>query len=238
MTASFRVVIEKLRALQDLDLRLFALDREITDGPLAVASYLRSIAAVDAKIAALDERTKLLKAQAKLRENEAKTAEAKVEKLNHQAGEVKTNREFQALRSEIANAKLDVTKQEDEILKIMEAVEVQDKLTATAKEERAREQRKYDVERAKVDQAIDGLKASRAELAKHRPPLTVDIPLESLTIYDRVAKARGAGVVPLEQDFCSGCMERLTKNDVYTIVNATRLVQCKSCGRILYSDAH
>jgi len=106
-------VIQKLRTLQALDVRLSRLDREITDGPLAVASYLRAVAAADAKIAALEERTKLLKAQAKLRENEAKTAEGKVERLNTQAGEVKTNREFQALRSEIANAKLDVTKQED-----------------------------------------------------------------------------------------------------------------------------
>lgn len=237
MTASFRDVIDKLRALQDLDLRLFRLDREIKDGPLAVAGFLRAIAAVDARIAALEERTKLLKAQAKLRENEAKTAEARVERLNQQASDVKTNREFQALRSEIATAKLDVTKQEDEILKIMEAVEAQDALVAAAKEDRAREQKKYDAERAKVDAAIDGLRASRDEMAKARPPLTVDVPLESLQIYDRVAKARGAGLVPIEQDFCSGCMERLTKNDVFTIVNATRLVQCKSCGRILYSEA-
>jgi len=237
MTASFRDVIDKLRALQDLDLRLSRLDREITDGPLAVASFQRSVAAVDAKLATLEERAKLLRAQAKLRENEAKTAEGKVERLNQQASAVKTNREFQTLRSEIANAKLDVSKLEDEILKIMEAVDAQEKLIAAAKEERAREQKKLDVEKAKVDAAIDGLKASRAEMAKGRPPLTVDVPVEALSIYDRVAKARGAGVVPIEQDFCSGCMERLTKNDVYTIVNATRLVQCKSCGRILYSEA-
>lgn len=236
MTASFRDVIQKLRTLQALDLRLARLDREITDGPLAVASYLRAVAAVDAKIAALDERVKLLKAQAKLRENEAKTAEGKVERLNTQASEVKTNREFQALRSEIANAKLEVSKQEDEILKIMEAVEAQDKLIAVAREERAREQKRYDAEKVKVDAAIDGLRASRAELAKERPPLLVDVPKEALSIYERVAKARGDAVVPLEQDFCSGCMERLTKNDVVTILNASRLVQCKSCSRILYAD--
>lgn len=235
MTASSREVIDRLRALQDLDDRLARLDREIHDGPKAVETYLRAVAAVDAKLAAIEERTKLLRAQAKLRDNETKAAEAKVEKLNQQASEVKTNREFTAIRSEIANAKLEVTRIEDEILKIMEAVEQQEKLTAVAREERARESKRYEAEKAKVDAAIDGLRASRAEVAKDRPTLTKDIPAQVLGIYERVLKARGNAVVPLEQDFCSGCLERLTRNDCLAVLNSARMVQCKSCSRILYA---
>ena len=235
MTATSREVIDKLRALQDLDDRLARLDREIHDGPRAVETYLRAVAAVDAKLAAIEERTKLLRAQVKLRENETKVAEAKVDKLNQQASEVKTNREFTAIRSEIANAKLEVGRVEDEILKIMEAVEQQEKLAAVAKEERARESKRYEAEKQKVDAAIDGLRANRAEMAKSRPALTKDVPAATLAIYERVLQARGNAVVPLEQDFCSGCLERLTRNDCLAILNSVRMVQCKSCSRILYA---
>ncbi len=235
MTATSREVIDRLRALQDLDARLARLDREIHDGPKAVETYLRAVAAVDARLAQVEERNKLLRAQAKIRENEVKVAEGKVEKLNQQASEVKTNREFTAIRSEIANAKLEVGRVEDEILKIMEAAEQLDKLATTAREERARESKKYEAEKSKVDAAIDGLRAHRAELAKERPTLTKDVPAATLAIYERVLQARGNAVVPLEQDFCSGCLERLTRNDCLAILNSARMVQCKSCSRILYA---
>jgi len=236
MSMTPREVIERLKDVQELDQKLAALDREIDGGPKAVASFTRAVAAVDAKSAVIEERTKLLRAQVKLRENEARTAQAKVDRLNEQARGVKTNREFTTIRSEIANAKLDVTKQEDEILKIMEAVEVQEKLIAAAREERAKEQKKLDVERAKVDAAIEGLKASRTDQARARPAMLVGLPPEALSIYERVLKARGAAVVSLEIDYCSGCMERLTRNDIFAVQNFSRLIQCKSCSRILFAQ--
>jgi predicted nucleic acid-binding Zn-ribbon protein len=237
MTATPREVIQRLRELQDLDRRIADLDRDVSGGPRAVEAFARAVAAVDAKIASLEERTKLLRAQAKLRENEAKTAQGRVDRLNEQARTVSTNKEFTAIRSEIANAKLDVSRLEDEILKIMEAVEQHEGLLAAANEERAKEQKRLDGERAKVEAGLDGLRRERARLAESRPTLTKDVPAEALAAYDRVLRARGNAVVPVEVDYCSGCNERLTRNDVYCVQNASRIVQCKSCARILYWDA-
>lgn len=118
----------------------------------------------------------------------------------------------------------------------MEAVDAQEKVVAAAKDERAKEQKKLDAERAKVDAAIEGLKKSRAEQAIGRPALTHGLPAEALSIYERVLKARGQAVVPLEIDYCSGCMERLTRNDIFAVQNASRLIQCKSCSRILFAQ--
>jgi predicted nucleic acid-binding Zn-ribbon protein len=235
MTANPREVIERLRVLQDLDHRIGRLDREITDGPKAVESFQRAVAAAVEKIAQIEERLKLLRAQVKLRENEAKTAQTRIDRLQDQAGQVKNNKEFTALRSEVANARLDMGKMEDEALKIMEAADVQEKALTAAKEERAREEKKLAAERAKVDAAIDGLRAGKAQLLSQRPALTKDLPAEPLLLYDRLAGARGGtAIVAIEQDYCTGCMERLTRNDVYAILNASRIVHCKSCGRILY----
>ncbi|MCC7139199.1 MAG: hypothetical protein IT460_12325 [Planctomycetes bacterium] len=235
MTLTPREVIERLKALQELDRQIATFDWELSGGPKAVEGFARAVAAADAKIAQLEERTKLLRAQAKLRENEAKTSEAKVERLNEQARAVKTNREFTAIRSEIANAKIELGKMEEEILKIMEAVATQESLTAAAREERAKEQKKLDAERAKVDAALSGLRKSRDDHAARRPAATKEIPSETLASYERVQKARGNAVVPIEHDFCSGCMERLTRNDVFAVQNASRIVVCKSCGRILHA---
>jgi predicted nucleic acid-binding Zn-ribbon protein len=237
MTATPREVVQRLRELQDLDARIVQLDHDVAGGPRAVESFARAVAAAEQKIAGIEERTKLLRAQAKLRENEAKTAGVRVDRLNEQARAVSTNKEFTAIRSEIANAKLDVGRLEDEILKIMEVVEQHEKLAAAAGEDRAREKKRLDAERAKVEAGLEGLRRERARLAESRPALTKDVPMEALAAYERVLKARGNAVVPVEIDYCSGCNERLTRNDVYCVQNASRLVQCKSCARILYWDA-
>jgi predicted nucleic acid-binding Zn-ribbon protein len=238
MTANPREVIERLRALQELDHRIGRLDREITDGPKAVESFQRAVAAAETKIAQIEERLKLLRAQVKLRENEAKTAQTRIDRLQDQAGQVKNNKEFTALRSEVANARMEMGKMEDEALKIMEAVDAHEKALTAARDERAREEKKLGAEKTKVDAAIDGLRAGKAALVAQRPALTKDVPAEPLTLYDRLAGARGGtAVVAIEQDYCTGCMERLTRNDVYAIHNASRIVHCKSCGRILFAPA-
>ena len=223
MTASSREVIDRLRALQDLDARLARLDREIHDGPKAVETYLRAVAAVDARLAQIEERNKLLRAQAKIRENETKVAEGKVEKLNQQASEVKTNREFTAIRSEIANAKLEVGRIEDEILKIMEAVEQQDKLDgrrARGARPRVEEVRGGEGEGRRRHRRAPRPSRRAGEGAARRSRRTSPPPPSR--IYERVLQARGNAVVPLEQDFCSGCLERLTRNDCLAILNAAR----------------
>jgi predicted nucleic acid-binding Zn-ribbon protein len=235
MTLSTREVLERLRTLQALDRRLADLDREIEEGPQAVSGLQRAVAAIDAKIAAHEERVKMLRAQVKLRENEVKTGEAKLDRLQEQASSVKTNREFTAIRSEISGAKADVSRVEEEVLKVMEAVEQEEKAIADRRADRDREQRRYDEERGKVESAIDGLRSRRAQMAKDRPGLVPEIPPAALEAYERVLKVRGNAVVPIEQDYCSGCMERLTRNDTFAVHNASRLVQCKSCNRILYT---
>ncbi len=237
VTVAPKELIERLRALQGLDQRIAQLEREIRDGPRAVETYERAVAAADAKVAAVEDRIKVLKAQVKLRENEMKVAEGKVDRLNDQARAVKTNREFITIRSEISSARADVSKLEEEILKIMEAAEQEEKSLVVRRDERAGEQRRLDGERAKVEAGIGALRTSLAALLVDRPPLLGGLPPETLAVYERVQKVRGNAVVPIEQDYCSGCMERLTRNDVLAIHNGSRLVQCKACNRILFVDA-
>jgi len=38
----------------------------------------------------------------------------------------------------------------------------------------------------------------------------------------------------VEADHCRGCYTRVTPNDVAQLQAASRVVTCKSCGRILY----
>ncbi len=237
LKASTRDVIERLHRLQDLDRRLQELTRQIDGAPGAVETLAKAVKAAEQRGAALEERTRILRAQVRLRENDAKAILQRIERLNEQARTVATQREFKAISSEVAGARADVKRVEDEVLKIMEAIEQHDRLIAAAAEERAQGQTRLDAERQRVESTLTGVRQERERLRAERPGLTTGLPPETLAAYDRLVRTRGNAVVSIEQDYCTGCMERLTRQDVFTVQTASRVVMCKSCGRILYAPA-
>ena len=95
-------------------------------------------------------------------------------------------------------------------------------------------QTKLDAARAHVDGLLDNVKAERDHLLGQRPEKLVGIPRETLDIYQRALKSRGNALASVvEVDYCSGCQERQTRNDIYAVENVTRVVVCKGCNRIL-----
>ena len=120
----------------------------------------------------------------------------------------------------------------------MEAVETEEKGLVALREERAREQKKLDVERQKVEAAIDGIRAKRQELGKDRPTLLADVFPEALATYERVRTVRGErGGAPRDRLLLglhgAPDEERHLRRPQRL---APRPVQ-ESCNRILFSDA-
>jgi uncharacterized protein len=235
MTTATREVVERLLSLQDLDLQIQRLERSIRDGPAQLKGLEKQVAEIDGRIQAVRERVAVLRAQVKLRENELKGVEQKIERLRVQSSEVRTNKEFVAFRAEMSNYQADADRIQGEILKILDVVEQADRKVVSLGEERDLAQAKVDAARAKIDEGLEGKKQERDALAGTRPERLEGIPPEPLQIYDRVRRSRGYAVARIEGEYCSACMERLTKNDQISVQNASRLVQCPGCNRILVS---
>lgn len=233
MTQPVREVIERLQALRTLDLRIRQCDADLAQGPASVTEHSAAVAAVATQIKALEDRAKVLRAQIKLRENELKAQEQKIAKFKEQSGAVKNNKEFMAFRAEIANAQADADRLQGEVLKILEVVQQADAKVAELAGQRAAAQKKLNEALAKVDGALAGVKAQRAQGLAERPQRLEGIPPETLEAYERARKARGDALAHVEGEYCTGCGERQTRNDLYAIENFTRVVTCKSCNRVL-----
>lgn len=233
VTQALSDVFDRLKALQALDLRVLQLDTDLQAGPAAVTDHAAAVTTLAAQAKALDDRARLLRAQIKLRENELKGHEQKVAKLKEQAGLVKNNKEFMAFRAEIANAQAEADRLQNEVLKILDVVQQADTKVAEINVQKSSAQKKLDDARAKVDGSLAHVKKERDTLLTDRPARTKGVPAETLEVYERAKKSRGNALALVEGEYCSGCGERQTRNDLYAVENSTRVVTCKACNRIL-----
>jgi len=234
MTTEWNDVLERLLSLQSLDSKISRRKAALARAPGDLQTRESAIAAIDEKIKALNDRAKILRAQILLRENEQKTHLAKIAKLKLQASEVRTNKEFVAFRSEIANSQGDCDRLDGEILKILDVVEQADKKIAELEGERAHEVEMADKAKAEIHDKLSDVRAELEGLLKERPPILATIPKETLEMYERAHQARGRAMSALEGSYCSACGDMQTRNDVYAVQNRTRPVLCRACNRLLY----
>ena len=193
-----------------------------------------AVAAVDAATAALDTVTQ----RRREREKEAAVFQGRLTKFQDQLSAVKTNREYQAMQTEIASAREEVDKAEEKIIECM--VEM-DGLTArldAAKAARAASQKEVDAEKQALAAELQRTEAALAEATAAFDVLVVELPVPMKALFDQVAKMRrGVALSTATRDgLCAACHVRL-RPVVFQQVRANdSIVQCESCKRILYYD--
>jgi uncharacterized protein len=228
-----RELFDRLKALDVLDQRVRHLDEQLAKGPKAVADQTAAVASLATQMKTLDDKAKVLKAQIRLRENDLKGHELKIAKLKDQSGQVKNNKEFMAFRAEIANAQAEADRLQGEVLKILDVVQQAEKKVQELGGQKAVAQGKLDEGKAKMDVLLHDVKAERDHLLGERPSRLQGVPPETMDLYERALRSRGNALAAVEVEYCSGCQERLTRNDIYAVENMTRVVSCKGCNRIL-----
>lgn len=234
MTTEASEILERLLQLAAHDARIQRLDEDLARAPAALAEHEAAAQSLAAKADAVSKKTLVLKAQVKLRENELKSHEQKIAKLKQQSTDVRTNKEFMAFRSEIANTQAEADRLSGEILRILEVVQQAEAKVQSLQGERQRELDAMAKARERVEEDQRGIRADRDALVRGRVHCLEGIPAQALDLYERARQARGHGLAPLEGTYCSACGDLQTRNDVYIVQNRTRLMPCKGCNCLLY----
>ena len=150
------------------------------------------------------------------------------------AGSVKNPKELMSLQQQVEQLKSQVREEEDKTLEIMSQVEALQKEIAlrTAEVEKLEEEwrkrrEQLLAEQAELRSAIDIVKEKRSELAATIEPA-------HLELYETLrARKRGHAVAKTEQGRCQGCRITLPMSELMR-ARLMELVQCDSCGRVLY----
>ncbi len=234
MTATMDEVIERFKTLHGHDLKILRLEQELLRGPAQLQEHVAAVKTVETKIKAIQDRMALVRAQRKILENELQSKEDKINKLKDQANEVRSNKEFMTFRSEIANTQDEANRLQNEILKFLEIDEQAEAKISELDVERGRKVEQTQAAQARIDERLSDVRQNRDDLVGSRGTYTDGLPVESLGEYERARRKLGKGAAILEGHYCGACGDMLTKNEVYSVQNRTRVVFCRSCNSLLY----
>jgi len=228
-------VIDKLLALQERDLRVLQIEKELTDIPARKENELTRLHEHQAALAEAEEALK--QTQAKVKELELETASKReqIGKLRAQQLLLKTNKEFKAMDAEIGAVENSIRGVEDRELALMEDVE-------TATRDVAERKRDLDVENTAVqedvsvlDERIAALNSELEDERSARSAAADGVDAEWLVRYESIFKSKGgAALVKVTNGVCGGCHMNMPPYIAHDAKKQLAMVSCDFCGRLLY----
>ena len=227
--------LQHLIHLQEIDTALDRARRRITDIPALQQALETRAAERAAAVEAVKARIAATAASRRDVEKEVAGVQTRLSKYKDQLMAVKTNKEYQAMQTEIATAEGLVRSYDDRLLELMEASEQEAADLKVAEAAMKAEQASI----AKEQQTLEAEKAARAgeleRLTTERAALTPQISREALTIFERVAHGRrGQALAEARDGLCTVCHVRLRPQVFNEVRRNASIIQCDSCTRILY----
>ncbi len=223
-----------LRELHRIHRQLADLRERLDRGPKQIKAREIAVASTEEKLAKVQADHKAARMAVDQKQLLLRSGEAKILDLKAKLNACSTNREYQALRDQIAADEMAISVLADEILEALEQNDQFKPLLAEAQQQIEKGKQ----ELAKIQETVRGQEESlRADIHRLEEELRVAetlLPPDFRDAYYRVVKARGQdAMAQVEGESCGGCHQQLTPNIMSQLAGA-RAVFCKTCGRLLY----
>jgi len=227
--------LQHLITLQDLDLAAERLRRQIADMPALSAALDERIAGLTAAVASVKERSASSQAARREIEKDLAVVQGRLSKYKDQLMEVKTNKEYHAMQTEIATAEQQVRLQEDRLLERMEEAETLAAELKTAEAALKTGQADAGQERQQMETNRAAAENELARTSDERATLAASVSPPALALFEHVSKHRkGLAMSEAREGHCMQCHVRLRPQVFNEVRRNERLIQCDSCSRILF----
>ena len=227
--------INSLIQLQDVDSQLMDLEELQGDLPSKVEDLSSRLEELNASIHSAKARITEIDSEIRQLEGHESDRRTKVVKLKDQLYLVKTNREYDALMSEIDHLEEEINTEENRELDLMQ------------EKEQLEEQLKFDESQiseldielknqaGELEKRVASSKEEETRLSQEREKIVPTINSKFMSVYDRIRQAKnGIAVVPIVDHNCGGCHSRITSQHEAEIRNGEGVYQCSNCRRILH----
>ncbi len=154
-------------------------------------------------------------------------------------GEVKTNKEYQAIIKEMDETKKEIARNEDSALELMESIETLGRELKELEKEVVERRKKFEEEKAVLDEASNQLKVRLDRLEKIRNEVRSRLDPDLLKRTDFLLKKQaGIAVSSVENGVCQVCHMNIPPQKFIELQRDDSLMQCPHCHRFIYWPGH
>jgi len=229
--------IRKLIELQKIDGQAFQIKKDLQEKPKLLAELKQQFESKKTKLRELEEKSKAAQVTAKSLETELKAQDDLIAKTNSQLSLLKTNKEYQAMLTEIEGQKAKKAQLEEAILLSFDEVDNLKKQAEAEKAALSQDEAQYNNSRQEIESDIKTAEEKLKTLKMQRGQYLDGIDKPTLSRYEKILAGKdGLAIVPLQNGACGGCFMNVPQQVINEAKMHERLTYCEMCARILYLE--
>ena len=234
-TQNLKAQLSALIQLQAVDSQIYSLNEEKKTRPQEIEALKSAFEAKKQSLAALEKISLDFQKEKKDKELELASKEDAGKKLQTQLYQLKTNKEYNAMLTQIQDAKADASLIEDKILEVMEKIDKSKKDVEEEKKRLSQEEQVCNDQQKKIHDRIKEIDDRLAQLDAQRKQISPDIDKKILSQYERILQSRdGLAIVSVKNNSCMGCNMFVPAQVINLIQMYERIITCEVCNRILF----
>lgn len=223
--------------LQAIDTEIYAFNKEKDAMPLQLKSIDEMLESKKTGIKQAEDNVKTLQLKLKEKEMGMQQKEEQVKKLQAQLYQLKTNKEYSAMLTEIEGVKADNSLVEEDIIRLMDDIESAKKKISEEKELFKTGELKAQKDKEVIDIRLKEIESKLAELQTKREVIVPGIEKKVMARYEKVLNNKdGLAIVHIEGNSCGGCHMNLPPQVISEVKLREDIIVCGSCLRILYIE--
>ncbi|HTN75121.1 MAG TPA: phospholipase [Pirellulaceae bacterium] len=223
-----------LRQLHRIHRQLSDLRERLARGPKQMAFSEQNIKRAEADLATAKANHRQARVTADEKQLQLKSRDARLADLKVKLNQAQSNREFQALKEQIAADQQANSVQADEILEAMEKIDELHGMIGVAEAAVVKAKEESEKVRARVNDQQQGLENELARVLAELQAAEDLLPADFKTEYLRMTKAKGENALSQVEGGCCGqCFQMITAN-MENDLRLSKPLFCKSCGALLY----
>jgi predicted nucleic acid-binding Zn-ribbon protein len=223
-----------LRELHRIHRQLNDLHERLDRGPKQIKARQGTVAKFEAELTQAKADSKAARVGADQKQLLLKSGESKIRELKVKLNAASSNREYQALKDQIAADEMANSVLADEILEALEKIDSFAPLIREAEQNLARGRDELAKAEQQVREQHDLLIGDVQRLEGELKTVEAGLPNDIREVYQRVVRSKGSdAMAQVDGETCGGCYHHLTANIINALLMG-RVVCCQSCSRMLY----
>jgi len=229
--------MENLIKLQQLDLSILNMQKKLDSIPEEINKLKGEKEEILAKTNEIKDKLKKKIYQQKEYEMDIQSYKEKINKIDKDLINVKTNQEYKELLKMKAQYEKDIIDTEDKILELMEEVEALEEEKKKLEKKLEEEVKDIDKKIEEKEREIEETEKVLKELSQQKEEFKKNIDPNLLKRYELIKNRVSDGIViaSVDDNICTGCYMIIPPKLLNELIkNKDKLHQCPNCGRFLY----